>query len=90
MVQLESDIQIKEEVFQLKSDVQIQEEVFQTLKWDSRVAGMRIGVAVEEGVVTLMGLADSFTERWAAQEAAYRVVGVRHVVNDLRVNEGGA
>jgi osmotically-inducible protein OsmY len=90
MVQSKSDIQIQEEVFQLKSDVQLQEEVFQTLKGDSRVAGTKIGVAVEEGVVTLMGLVDSFTERWAAQEAAYRVVGVRHVVNDLQVKEGKA
>ncbi len=90
MVQLKSGVQIQEAVFQLKSDVEIQEEVFQTLKCDSQVAGTKIGVAVEEGVVTLMGLADSFTERWAAQEAAYRVVGVRHVVNDLRVKESEA
>ena len=87
MIQLKSDVQIQEEVLQLKSDGQIQEEVFQTLKCDSQVAGTKIGVAVEEGVVRLMGRADSFTERWAAQEAAYRVVGVRHVVNDLQVKE---
>jgi osmotically-inducible protein OsmY len=37
------------------------------------------------GVVTLTGWVDSYTKRWAAEEAAHRVRGVRAVANDIEV-----
>ena len=42
-------------------------------------------MAVEQGVVTLLGVVDSFTERWFAQEAAHGIPGVLGVANDLRI-----
>jgi osmotically-inducible protein OsmY len=72
-------------VGQLKSDSRIQQEVLQELKWDSRIDATKIGVTVDQGVVTLTGTVGSFTEKWAAQEAAHRVTGVLDVANDLRV-----
>ena len=44
-----------------------------------------IGVAVKDGVVTLTGWVDSYTKRWAAEEAAHRVRGVKAVANDIEV-----
>jgi osmotically-inducible protein OsmY len=44
-----------------------------------------IGVTSRDGVVTLMGLVDSYTQKWAAEEAAQRVRGVRAVANDIEV-----
>jgi osmotically-inducible protein OsmY len=44
-----------------------------------------IGVAVKDGVVTLTGWVDSYTKKWAAEEAAHRVRGVKAVANDIEV-----
>src|SRR3989440_13027111 len=68
-----------------RTDEQIQEDVLDELKWDARVQPNEIGVAVKDGVVTLMGWVDSYTKRWAAEEAAHRVRGVKAVANDTEV-----
>jgi osmotically-inducible protein OsmY len=44
-----------------------------------------VGVAVKDGVVTLAGVVDTYGKRWAAEEAAHRVRGVKAVANDLEV-----
>ena len=67
------------------SDEQIQRDVLAELKFEPRVAPNEIGVAVKGGVVTLMGWVDSYTKRWAAEEAAHRVRGVKAVANDIEV-----
>src|SRR5437899_4392946 len=68
-----------------RSDDQIQKDVLAELKWDARVQPNEIGVAVKDGIVTLMGWVDSYTKRWAAEEAAHRVRGVLAVANDIEV-----
>src|SRR5437899_8874980 len=68
-----------------RSDEQIQKDVLAELKWDARLQPNEIGVAVKYGVVTLMGWVDSYTKRWAAEEAAHRVRGVLAVANDIEV-----
>jgi osmotically-inducible protein OsmY len=67
------------------SDRQIQRDVLAELSWDARVAPTEIGVSVKNGVVTLTGVVDSYTKRWAAEEAARRVRGVRAVADDIEV-----
>ena len=68
-----------------RTDTQIQSDVLAELKWDARVLPNEIGVAVKEGVVTLTGWVDSYTKKWAAEEAAHRVRGVKAVANDIEV-----
>src|SRR5207249_8239684 len=68
-----------------RSDEQIQEDVLDELKWDARVQPNEIGVTVKDGVVTLTGWVDSYTKKWAAEEAAHRVQGVQAVANDIEV-----
>ena len=72
-----------------QTDEQIQKEVLAELKWDARVQPNEIGVAVKDGVVTLMGWVDSYTKHWAAEEAAHRVAGVAAVANDITVRTIG-
>jgi len=67
------------------SDEQIQREVLAELKWDARVQPNEIGVAVKDGIVALTGWVDSYTKRWAAEEAAHRARGVKAVANDIEV-----
>lgn len=67
------------------TDEQIQKDVLDELDWDARVQPNEIGVAVKDGIVTLMGWVDSYTKKAAAEEAAHRVTGVMAVVNDIAV-----
>jgi len=68
-----------------RTDALIQSDVMAELKWEPRVKPNEIGVAVKDGVVTLTGWVDSYTKRWAAEEAAHRVRGVKAVANDIEV-----
>ena len=68
-----------------RTDEEIQRDVLNELKFEPRVQPNEIGVAVKDGVVTLAGWVDSYAKKWAAEEAAHRVRGVRAVANDLEV-----
>jgi osmotically-inducible protein OsmY len=68
-----------------QTDEDIQRDVLAELKWDARVQPNEIGVSVKDGVVTLTGVVDSYSKRWAAEEAAHRVRGVKAVANDIEV-----
>jgi osmotically-inducible protein OsmY len=68
-----------------RTDTEIQSEVMAELKFEPRVQAAEVGVAVKDGVVTLTGWVDSYSKRWAAEEAAHRVRGVRAVANDIEV-----
>jgi osmotically-inducible protein OsmY len=71
-----------------RTDAQIQTDVLAELKWEPRLNPNEIGVAVKDGVVTLTGWVDSYTKRWAAEDAAHRVRGVKAVANDIEVRLG--
>jgi osmotically-inducible protein OsmY len=66
-------------------DAEVQADVIAELKWEPRVQAPEIGVSVKDGVVTLTGWVDSYTKRWAAEEAAHRVRGVKAVANGVEV-----
>ena len=69
----------------VQTNEQIQQEVLRELAYDASVRPNEIGVAVKDGIVTLTGHVDSFLKRWAAEEAAHRVRGVKAVANDIEV-----
>ncbi|MGN6326028.1 BON domain-containing protein [Pseudolysinimonas sp.] len=68
-----------------RTDEQIQEDVLAELRWTPDVDAAGIGVAVEDGTVTLTGQVDSYIERVAAAQAALRVRGVTALADELRV-----
>ena len=76
---------VTQSVARARTDEDIQRDVLEELKWDARVQPNEIGVAVKDGVVTLTGWVDSYLKRWAAEDAAHRVRGVRAVANDIEV-----
>jgi osmotically-inducible protein OsmY len=75
---------------EIRTDAQIQADVLAELKFEPRVQPNEIGVSVKDGVVALTGWVDSYTKRWAAEEAAHRVRGVKAVANDLEVRLPGS
>src|SRR3981081_4191523 len=68
-----------------RSDADIQRDVLEELKWDARVQPNEIGVAVKDGIVTLTGWGDTYTKKWAAENAAHRVHGVKAVAHGIVV-----
>jgi len=68
-----------------RTDAQIQSDVLAELKWEPRVQPNEIGVTVKDCIVTLTGSVDSYTKKYAAEEAAHRVRGVKAVANDIEV-----
>ena len=68
-----------------KSDDQIKSEVLCQLGWNTRLKQTEVGVTVKNGVVTLIGIVDSYAKKMAAQQTAHRVHGVLDVANDLKV-----
>jgi osmotically-inducible protein OsmY len=69
----------------IHTDEEIQKDVLAELKWDAQVQPNEIGVSVKDGVVALTGWVDSYLKKWAAEDAALRVAGVKAVANDIEV-----
>ncbi|MBC5763929.1 BON domain-containing protein [Ramlibacter albus] len=69
----------------MKTDAQLKSDVVAELAWDPAVNSTHIGVAVEDGVVTLSGSLDSLAEKYAAEKAVRRIAGVRGITNSVTV-----
>ena len=68
-----------------KTDMQLKTDVETELRWDPRLNAAQIGVTVDKGAVSLLGAVDTYAEKWAAEDAAKRVSGVRTLAQDLTV-----
>jgi osmotically-inducible protein OsmY len=71
-----------------KTDSDVRADVEEELHWELNEQASEIGVTVRDGVVTLSGQVKSFWEKWSAERAVERVVGVRAVANDIEVPLG--
>ncbi len=69
-----------------RSDQDIQISVQDELEWTPDVDAAGIGVAVEDGTVSLSGEVDTYAERVAATRAALRVRGVNTIVDNLVIH----
>lgn len=63
----------------------IRGDVQEELAWAPQVRDAHVSVSVVDGVVTLIGEVDTYTEKIEAKNAALRVRGVTVVVNDLAI-----
>jgi BON domain len=72
-----------------RTDQEIQTDVLTELRWDLGTPAKDIGVAVKDGVVTLTGTVDTYLNKWKAEQAAHRVIGVAAVANDTTVRTIG-
>ncbi|NCI52056.1 BON domain-containing protein [Sediminibacterium roseum] len=69
----------------MKTDAQIQRDVMDELLWEPYLQSSQIGVAVNNGIVTLSGQVDSYLKKSHAEKAAKRVAGVKAVAEDIQV-----
>jgi osmotically-inducible protein OsmY len=69
----------------MKTANELQHDVQEELRWSLGSKAGEIGVSGGDGVVTLTGHVESYTQKRIAEKAAKRVLGVRGVANDLAV-----
>ncbi len=69
----------------MKTDAEIQRDVMAELKWEPFINASEIGVAVQNGVVTLSGIVDTYSKKLTAEEAVKRITGVKAVAEDIEV-----
>jgi len=69
-----------------RKDSDIRADVLAEMAWDPKVAVADMGATVKDGYVTLTGVASTFATKYAAEDAAFRVYGVKDVDNDMIVD----
>lgn len=69
----------------MRADTDTQRDVEAELRWTPDLDATDIAVKVNDGVVALSGYVPSYSEKFRAETAAKRVVGVLGVANDLEV-----
>jgi osmotically-inducible protein OsmY len=66
-------------------DKQLRDDAIEELDWESSIDSADIGVAAENGVVTLSGHVPTFAQKVKAEEAVKRVRGVRAIAQEIEV-----
>jgi len=77
----------------MKTNTELKQDVIDELNWEPTVNegiitpndNLKISVTVNNGVVTLAGEVDSYAKKLAADLAVRRVVGVKEVVDNIKV-----
>ena len=69
----------------MTTDRQTQERVLAALDWEPSVDAALVGVAVDNGVVTLHGSVKTYHEKWEAERVTRGIYGVRAIANELVV-----
>ena len=73
----------------MRTDTKIQRDVLDELKWEPGLDHEKVGVSVDEGVVTLSGIVGSYAERLLAEKTARGVKGVRAIAENMIVRYAG-
>ena len=69
----------------MSDDKQLKQAVLDELQWEPSVNAAHIGVTAKDGVVTLMGHVETFSEKSAAEKATRRVNNVRAIAEEIEV-----
>lgn len=64
----------------------LRDDVLAELDQDPKVNAARVGIAVEDGVVTLSGTVATLAEKWAVEDAVKRVKGVHAIAEEIAVD----
>jgi osmotically-inducible protein OsmY len=74
----------------MRSDSDIKRDVEDEIRSDPKIESTDIAVAVKNGVVTLTGFVRTYMDKFEAEAAAKRVLGVVGVANDIEVRLNAA
>ena len=70
----------------MKTDLELKQDILTELKWEPTIHAAEIGVGVKDGVVTLNGVVDNYSKKWAIVRAVRRVSGVKVVAEEIKVS----
>ncbi len=70
----------------MKTNTELQRDVMDELEFEPSVNAANIGVTAKNGIVTLSGKVSSYAEEFTATEAAERVIGVKAVTDEMKVD----
>ncbi|MEP6987932.1 MAG: BON domain-containing protein, partial [Chloroflexota bacterium] len=70
----------------MKNDADLQHDVLNELDYEPSLEAQAIGVIVREGVVTLTGHVQTYSDKYTAETAAKRVAGVRAIAEEMTVS----
>jgi osmotically-inducible protein OsmY len=70
----------------MNNDKHLQQAVIDELSWEPSLNAAHIGVAAQDGVVTLTGHVAAYAEKHAAETAALRIKGVMAVAEEMTVD----
>ena len=70
----------------MKTDEQLKADIVDELAWDPAINASGLGVEVQDGVVTLTGQLDGFSQKHALERALQRVEDVRCIALALDVH----
>ncbi|QAY86147.1 BON domain-containing protein [Pseudomonas arsenicoxydans] len=73
----------------MKTDKELKNDILEELRWEPSVNAEQIGVEIKDGIVTLTGHVNSYVEKWAAEQAAQKVSGVRALAVEMDVKLPG-
>jgi len=74
----------------MKTDNQLQQDVIAELKWEPAINASNIGVVVNDGIVTLVGHVEKYSEKLDVEHAAQRVAGVKGLAIEIDVRLPGS
>nr|WP_317897662.1 BON domain-containing protein [Aurantibacillus circumpalustris] len=74
----------------MKTDREIQADVMSEIQWEPALLGNEIGVSVNEGVVMLSGIVDTYYKKRLAEKVSKKVNGVKAVAEEILVKVPGS
>jgi osmotically-inducible protein OsmY len=69
----------------MSNDIEIRNAVLAELAWEPRLDAAHIGVTANAGIVALSGHVETYAQKHAATEAAWRVRGVTAVAEEIEI-----
>ncbi|KQX00815.1 BON domain-containing protein [Flavobacterium sp. Root420] len=69
-----------------KSNDVLCKEVIEAIKWEPLLSSNEIDVSVDDGIVTLGGTVDNYTQKKEAEQAVKNIAGVKAVVDEIKVD----
>src|ERR1700686_1963222 len=66
-------------------DIDLRKDIMEGMEWDPSIDARTIGVAVEDGIVSLTGHVPNYAEKTNSEKIVKRVHGVLGVANDIEV-----
>ncbi len=69
----------------MTQDTRLRRHILDEMEFDPFIDAAHIGVAVDDGIISLTGRVASFSEKRAAEAATRRVKGVRGIAEDIAV-----